>query len=90
MDSETIAVVSGWGGFLTFARIMLLAAKVDPGRLIVRSSLDAGWSEAIRTASIVICDSLMADQLDGRSGVRPFRIISDESITELAATLRSE
>ncbi len=89
-DSETIAVVSGWDGFLTFARIMLLAAKVDPGRLIVRSSSDDGWTDAIKTASIVICDSFMVDQLDGRSGVRSFRIISDESLSELAATLRSE
>ena len=80
---EIIAVLSGWDGFLTFARIMLLAAKVDPGRLVVRSTSDDEWQAAAKGASIVICDTLTAVQLDGRPGVRPFPVISDESITEL-------
>ena len=84
---EVIAILSGWDGFLTFARIMLLAAKVDPGRLIVRSTSDDDWEASARTASIVICDTLTARQLDGRDGVRPFQVISDESIAELRTLL---
>ncbi len=84
---DVIAVVSGWDGFLTFARIMLLAAKIDPGNLIVRSTADADWNNAIRTASLIICDSLTADRLHGRAGVRSFSIISDESIDELALSI---
>lgn len=84
---DVIAVVSGWDGFLTFARIMLLAAKIDPGNLIVRSTADDDWNNAIRTASLIICDSLTADQLHGRAGVRSFSIISDESIDELALSM---
>jgi DNA-binding transcriptional regulator YhcF (GntR family) len=84
---EIVAVISGWDGFLTFARIMLLAAKVDPGNLIVRSSRDENWEAAISKASIVICDSLIAHTLDGRSGLRPFHIIADESLSELASTV---
>ena len=84
---EVIAVLSGWDGFLTFARIMLLAAKVDPGRLVIRSTSDDEWESAARNASIVICDALTAEHLNGRRGVRPFPVISDESIAELRTLL---
>ena len=86
---ELIAVVSGWDGFLTFARIMLLAAKIDPGSLIVRSTADEAWRGAIKRASLIICDSLTAASMDGRGGVRSFRIVADESVAELKAALES-
>jgi len=88
-SGDLIAVVSGWDGFLTFARIMLLAAKIDPGSLVVRSTADAEWPSAIRNASLVICDSLTGHQLDGRDGVRSFKIVSDESIEDVISALRS-
>jgi GntR family transcriptional regulator len=87
--SDQIAVVSGWDGFLTFARIMLLAAKIDPGNLIVRSTSEDAWKRAIRSASTIVCDSLTASALDGRARVRSFRLISDESLTELRAAIQS-
>ena len=86
-ESETVAVLSGWDGFLNFARILLLAAKLDPGRLIVRSTADDGWSSSASSASMIICDLLTASQLNGRSGVRSFRIIADESIAELQSLM---
>jgi len=79
---EIVAVVSEWDGFLSFARIMLLAANVDPGRLVVRSTADDGWEESIKRASIIICDSLTAKNIEDSSRVRQFRIISDESLNE--------
>jgi hypothetical protein len=87
-ESDLIAVVSGWEGFLTFARIMLLAAKIDPGNLIVRSTGDPDWKKSIKAASIVICDSLTASSLDGIKSVRSFRVVADESIAELEASLQ--
>ena len=87
--SDMIAVVSGWDGFLMFARIMLLAAKIDPGNLIVRSTAEDDWTAAIRNASLVICDSLTAIDLDGRASVRSFRIVSDDSLEEVRAALRN-
>jgi len=86
--AELVAVVSGWDGFLTFARIMLLAAKVDPGNLIVRSTTDEDWGNAIKTSSIIICDSLTAKGLGDLPSVRPFRIVSDESLAELSAAIQ--
>ena len=84
---DLIAIVSGWSGFLTFARVMLLAARVPPGNLIVRSTSEAEWEDAIRPASIVICDSLTARRLPSRDGIRSFQIISEQSISELHANL---
>lgn len=85
---ELVAVVSGWGGFLTFARIMLLAAKVDPAAIVIRSTAEEGWQTAIKTASMVICDSHTASRLDGLSSVRQFRVVSEDSVAELAAAFR--
>jgi DNA-binding transcriptional regulator YhcF (GntR family) len=87
--NDLIAVVSGWAGFLTFARIMLLAAKIDPGNLIVRSTSDDDWQRAIRPASLIVADSLTSKYLDEHDGVRSFRLISDESLAELRSALQS-
>ncbi len=81
---QIVAVVSGWDGFLSFAKIMLLAAKVDPGSLIVRSTADDGWDDAINRASIVICDSLTAVGLSHVPHLRQFQIISDESLDDVS------
>jgi GntR family transcriptional regulator len=89
-ENDLIAVVSGWSGFLTFARIMLLAAKIDPGNLVVRSRNDDDWERAIKAASMIVCDSLTAKLLKRRNGVRAFRVISDESLNELRSALASE
>lgn len=87
-ENDLIAVVSGWDGFLTFARIMLLAAKIDPGSLIVRSTNESDWKKVIKPASMIICDSLTGHRLDGLDCVRSFQVIADESITELRSLLR--
>ena len=80
---DLVAVASGWDGFLTFARIMLLAAKVDPAAIVIRSTADDGWRTAVKNAAVIVCDSYTASQLDGLSSVRPFRVISEASIDEL-------
>ena len=87
-NDETIAVVSGWDGFLSFARIMLLAAKVDPGNLVIRSTSDEGWKEAAERASMVICDSVTGAELRPLRTVREFQIVSDESLNELASNIK--
>jgi len=88
--NETVAVVSKWENFLTYAKIMLLAANLDPGNLIVRSTADKGWRTAISRASVIVCDSLTAKSLAGVDGVRPFPIVSDPSFVEISTFLRNE
>ena len=85
--NELVAVVSGWDGFLTFARIMLLAAKVDPGTIVVRSTNDKSWMTAANGAALVVCDSLTSSRLEGLSTVRAFRVVSADSVTELVAAV---
>jgi DNA-binding transcriptional regulator YhcF (GntR family) len=87
-SNETVAVVSKWENFLSYARIMLLAANLDPGNLIVRSTTDEGWRNVVGHASVVICDSLTSKSLEGLSSVRPFHIISDPSFAELSALVQ--
>lgn len=81
--NELIAIISGWNGFLTMARIMLLAAKIEPGNLIVRLTNEKNWKAAVGSASSIICDSLTAHLLPKSANARVFHIISDESIAEL-------
>ena len=80
---ELVAIVSGWDGFLTFARIMLLAAKIDPATIVIRSTTDQGWRTAVKNAAVIVCDSYTASKLDGLAAVRPFRVVSEDSISEL-------
>ena len=84
---ETVAVVSGWGGFLSFARIMLLAANLDPGNLVVRSTSDDGWRDSVKRAAVIICDTHTASGLDPQRNIRQFQIISDDSLVEIADLL---
>ncbi len=80
---QSIAVVSGWDNFLTLAKIMLLAAKIEPGNLIVRSTKDSGWKSAIKKSGMVICDSLTAEKIGRIQNIRIFRVIADESIRSI-------
>ncbi|HMO81889.1 MAG TPA: GntR family transcriptional regulator [Pyrinomonadaceae bacterium] len=82
---RSIGVLSGWDGFLTLSRIMLLAAKVEPGQLIVRSRNDADWEDALRNVAFVICDPLSARSLPRELPARIFRVVSDESLREVEA-----
>jgi GntR family transcriptional regulator len=87
--TDMIAVVSGWDGFLTLAKIMLLAARIEEGNLIVRSTNDAGWKSAVHGADIVICDSLTASTMGKSNGARVFPIISRASVEELRRSMNS-
>lgn len=87
-DGATIGVASGWEDFLSFGRVMLLAAGIAPGSLVVRSTRDAEWKNAVATSSVVICDSLTAASLDGNPNVRVFRLISDDSVTAIGKLVR--
>ena len=84
-DGEMIAVVSGWDGFLILSRVMLLAAKIEPGNLVVRSTNENGWRESVASASMIICDPLTASMLHQQRNVRIFNVVSNDSIAELSS-----
>ena len=81
--NELIAVVSGWEKFLAFARVYLLAAEIEPDRLLIRSTLDPAWARGLSSASIIVCDAHAATLLPDDGRLRVFRLIHQASLAEL-------
>lgn len=78
-----IAVVSGWENFLIWAKTILIAAQIDADSLILRSTEDADWRKGLESAALIICDALTAKEFPGDTRLRAFRVIADESLSEL-------
>lgn len=85
--TDVLAVISVWDGFLSMAKVILLAANIPPGNLIVRSARTDGWEDVVNTASVIITDPLTATKLNNTTKIRIFRIISDESLMEVRDAL---
>jgi len=81
-DAITV-VVSHWPEFLRSSRAVLIAAGLHPDTLSFRDARERGWQKGLRSATLVITDSLTASKLPAVSDVRVFRVISDSSIAEL-------
>ena len=81
---DLIAVVSGWENFLIIAKTMLVAARIEPESLIIRSTREENWRKGLNAASMIICDSLTAKSLSGLPNIRIFRLVAEESLQELA------
>jgi GntR family transcriptional regulator len=81
--SDLIAVVSGWNDFLILAKTVLVAADIEVDSILLRSTKDTGWRKGLKDASIIICDLLTAKHFSGDERIRPFRVISDNSLEEL-------
>jgi hypothetical protein len=81
--ADLIAVVSGWDNFLSLAKVMLVAARIEPESLLLRSTRENGWRKGLDSAAMVICDSLTAGNLSELPNLRVFRLIADESLREL-------
>jgi DNA-binding transcriptional regulator YhcF (GntR family) len=73
-EDELIAIVSGWEKFLTLAKMMLVAAKIDPETLILRSRQQPNWKKGLSEASMIICDTLSAKHFEKDSRLRAFKI----------------
>jgi GntR family transcriptional regulator len=86
-DDELVAVVSGWDKFLLMAKTFLVAANVDPAALLIRRTDGPEWQKGLASATMIICDSLTASRLPVEERVRPFKIVSDESLAEIIRTL---
>lgn len=84
---QIVAVVSGWLTFLSVARLYLIAAKVDPSSILTRSTSQLNWQRGLRSASVVICDAYAADQIPDGCPKQTFNIISEDSMSELAAAI---
>jgi DNA-binding transcriptional regulator YhcF (GntR family) len=80
---DLIAVASGWNKFISFARLYLLAASMDPDSIISCSTTERGWQKKASQASMIICDSLTAQKLPNDERVRIFPLVSQASLDRL-------
>lgn len=78
-----IAVASRWPEFLRWARTMLVSVGLETAALSFRDARARGWQRALRASAFVITDALTARQLPAGTSTRVFRIIADDSLTEL-------
>jgi DNA-binding transcriptional regulator YhcF (GntR family) len=82
-EDALIAVVSGWEDFLSLAKMLLIAANIDGEAIILRSTADENWRRGLNDASMIICDTVAAHHFPNDARVRPFRLIADDSLSEL-------
>lgn len=80
---DLIAVVSRWEKFLNLAKMFLLAARIEPETLILRSANEPNWKKGLANVSLIICDSLTVKEFSADERVRVFQLISDSSLDEL-------
>lgn len=82
-SNDIVAIVSAWEEFMTYARVFLIAAKIDADSIVAISTKDRGWRSKLRAASVIICDSVVAGKLSGDKRVRIFPLIARSSLSEL-------
>jgi len=80
-----IAVISRWPEFLRWANMILVAAGLNPDALSFRDARESGWKKGLPATSLVITDSLTAQELPAGLKTRVFRIVSDSSLEDLRA-----
>ncbi len=85
--NDLIAVVSGWESFLTLAKMFLLAARVAPETLVLRSPNQSDWKNGLESASLIICDSATAKEFPDDERTRVFRLIADSSLDSLLESI---
>lgn len=83
---DIVAIVSAWDDFLNFARLFLIAAKVDVESIVTVSSKQSGWRSKVKAASVIICDSVAASHLVGDERVRVFPLIATSSLRDLVGS----
>jgi len=87
--NDLIAVVSNWEKFLAWSKMFLTAANVESDLIILRSTKEKDWRNGLKSAAMIICDSLTAKSFPHDKRVRVFRVIADDSINDLPEILNS-
>lgn len=82
-SSDLIGIASRLELFLSWSKMMLVAAGIAPEQIIIRDAKNADWDRGLTSCAFVICDSLTAQNLPKSARVRVFRLIAAESLAEL-------
>jgi DNA-binding transcriptional regulator YhcF (GntR family) len=83
-DAKTlVAIASRSRVILTWGRAMLVAVGLNPDSLVEVDTTADRWQDRITHCGLVITDLVTAQQIPSGTPVRIFRVISDETLTEL-------
>jgi GntR family transcriptional regulator len=82
-ETDLIGIASGWDDFIDLARLFLMAAEIPPDSIVACSTRDEGWFRSMAGVSMIICDTVTAENLSSDDRVQVFPIISSESLSEL-------
>src|SRR5260370_7754021 len=80
-----VGIASHWPEFQRVARTMLIATGISPESLLVRDAARPGWKRGLTTTTAVVCDIVTAAELPRGCRALVFRLLSEESITQLRA-----
>ncbi|MFZ1940494.1 MAG: GntR family transcriptional regulator [Terracidiphilus sp.] len=81
--SDLIGIASPWSEFQRIAQTLLVAVGLRPESLLVRDTAKPGWKRGLEATSGVVCDALTAEQLPKACFPMVFRLLSEESFTQL-------
>lgn len=83
LPGELIGVVSGWETFLLWSKTMLVAAGVAHEQIVMRNTREENWTHGLSSCAFVIADALTAKKLPPNIDARVFRLITEESLSEI-------
>ena len=83
--SDLIGIASRWSEFQRIAQTLLVAIGLRPECLLVRDTAHPGWKRGLEATSGVVCDALTAQQLPKGCFPMVFRLLGEESFTQLRA-----
>lgn len=83
--TDLIGIASPWSEFQRIAQTMLIAVGLRPESLLVRDGARPGWKRGLEATSGVVCDALTAQQLPKGCFPMVFRLLSEESFSQLRA-----
>ena len=84
-SSDLIGIASAWSEFQRAAQTLLIAVGLRPESLLVRDTRRPGWKRGLEATSGVVCDLLTAQQLPKGCFPMVFRLLSQETFTQLRA-----
>ncbi len=82
-----ITIVSRWSEFLLWAKTTLISVGIDTSAIELRDARRKDWQRALSSRRFIVTDSLLAEHFPAGANPRVFRIIADESLTELNSKL---
>lgn len=78
-----VGIVSRWAPFLANARTMLIAAGFHPDSLVLRNASQPNWQRGLKETATIVCDSMIAGELEGTPPVLSFSLLSEASLEQV-------